>query len=102
MPALPDAYYMVEDTMNASEYIKDNMERFGRNGVYIWTPIGTKVSKKVGTDIRPAGTITGKRQNKKGDWFLEIDDMTYHKEKADGGRFPDFYEGDFTFNDPNF
>jgi len=93
---------MVEDTMNASEYIQDNIERFGRDGVYIWTPIGTKVSRSIRTDIRPAGTITGKFQNKKGDWYLEIDGATNRKDKADGGRFQDLYEGDFTFNDPNF
>lgn len=89
--------------MNQSEYIKHNLETYGRNGVYIWTPIGTEVSREIGSDIYPCGTITNISQDKKGKWIIQINGVNYRKDfKERGGRFDDLYEGSFHFSDPHF
>lgn len=87
--------------MNQGEYIKNNLETFGRDGVYIWTPIGTEVSLQIGNDIRPFGTITKIYQDKKGAWIIGINNLNC-KIKEEGGRFEDLYDGSFTYLDPHF
>jgi hypothetical protein len=88
--------------MNQSEYIKNNLETYGRTGVYIWTPIGTKVSREIGNDIRPCGTITNISQDKKGKWIIQINNVNYHMDfKEEGGRFQGLYDGSFSYCDPH-